>query len=207
VEGKQLTLLYDGAKCIHARFCVTGAPKAFVANAKGPWMHPDAADVETIAAIAHACPSGAIRYRRKDGRPDEAAPPVNLLAVRESGPYALRGDLRLSGKPIGFRATLCRCGASKNKPFCDGSHLQVQFVATGEPTTGSMTDMLAARDGVLAIEPEMDGPLRVRGSLEITSGTGRVVARVEQAKLCRCGASRDKPFCDGSHAHVGFRSS
>jgi len=46
----------------------------------------------------------------------------------------------------------------------------------------------------------------VRGNLEIVSGTGRVVARVQSAKLCRCGGSNTKPFCDGSHARVGFRS-
>jgi hypothetical protein len=81
----------------------------------------------------------------------------------------------------------------------------VKFNASGEPPSGK-TDMLPVRDGVLAIDPETDGPLRVRGNLEITSGTGRVVARVTQAKLCRCGGSGNKPFCDGTHAKIGFRS-
>jgi CDGSH-type Zn-finger protein len=66
--------------------------------------------------------------------------------------------------------------------------------------------MLPVRDGPLAIDPLTDGPLQVRGNMEIISGTGRVVARVEQARLCRCGASNNKPFCDGSHVRVGFRS-
>jgi CDGSH-type Zn-finger protein len=59
---------------------------------------------------------------------------------------------------------------------------------------------------MLAIDPQMNGPLRVRGNLEITSGTGRVVARVTSAALCRCGGSATKPFCDGTHAKIGFRS-
>ena len=101
--------------------------------------------------------------------------------------------------------TLCRCGASKSKPFCDGSHHEVNFAASGEPPTGK-ADMLPVRDGPLAIDPLTDGPLQVRGNMEIISGTGRVVARVESAQLCRCGASNNKPFCDGSHARVGFRS-
>jgi CDGSH-type Zn-finger protein/uncharacterized Fe-S cluster protein YjdI len=206
IEGAKLTLLYDGAKCIHSRHCVTGAPKVFLANVKGPWIDPDSMDVELLAGIAHLCPSGAIRYRRKDGRPDETAPPVNLIAVREAGPYAVRADIRLDGATAGFRATLCRCGASKNKPFCDGSHHDVKFTASGEPLTGGQTEMLAQRDGALAIDPLTDGPLQVRGNLEITSGTGRMVARVTSAKLCRCGASNTKPFCDGSHARIGFRS-
>lgn len=206
IEGARLTLLYEGKKCIHSRHCVTGAPQVFMANVEGPWIRPDAIDVEAMVAIAHVCPSGAIRYRRKDGRPDETAPPVNLAAVREAGPYAVRGDVRLDGKPVGFRFTLCRCGASKSKPYCDGSHHEVNFSATGEPPTGQQTDMLPVRDGPLNIDPELDGPLKVTGNLEITSGTGRVVARVTQARLCRCGGSATKPFCDGTHARIGFRS-
>jgi CDGSH-type Zn-finger protein/uncharacterized Fe-S cluster protein YjdI len=206
IEGTDLTLLYEGKKCIHSRFCVTWAPRVFLANVQGPWIHPDAMPVERLVEIAHVCPSGAIRYRRKDGQPDEAPPPVNLIAVREAGPYAVRADLRLDGAGGVFRATLCRCGASKNKPFCDGSHHAAGFTATGEPPVTEETGMLAVRDGPLAIEPQTDGPLQVRGNLEITSGTGRVVARVTQARLCRCGASNTKPFCDGSHARVGFKS-
>ena len=205
IEGEGMTLLYEGKRCIHARFCVTGAPKVFLANVVGPWIHPDAMATDALVEIAHACPSGAIRYRRKDGHADEAPPPVNLIAVREGGPYAVRADIRLDGRSIEYRATLCRCGASKNKPFCDGSHHEVEFTATGEPPTGA-ADMLEVRDGPLAIDPVTDGPLQVRGNLEITSGTGRVVARVQAARLCRCGASGNKPFCDGSHARVGFRS-
>ena len=205
IEGKRLTLLYDLKKCIHARFCVTGAPQVFLANVKGPWIVPDAIRVESLVEIAHACPSGAIGYLKKDGTPNEAPPPVNLISIREAGPYAVRGDLQLDGRTGTYRVTLCRCGASKNKPYCDGSHHEVQFSATGEPPTGD-ADMLEVRDGKLEIDPQLDGPLQVRGNLEITSGTGRVVARVTQARLCRCGASANKPFCDGSHVRIGFRS-
>ncbi|HET7542690.1 MAG TPA: ferritin-like domain-containing protein [Polyangiaceae bacterium] len=205
IEGRDLTLIYEGKKCIHSRFCVTGAPSVFLANVVGPWIHPDEMAVDALVEIAHVCPSGAIRYRRKDGKPDESAPPVNLLSVREAGPYALRGELTIAGKSGAFRATLCRCGASKNKPYCDGSHHDVNFSATGEPPTGA-ADMLAVRNGPLSVEPQTDGPLRVRGNLEIISGTGRVVARVQQANLCRCGGSANKPFCDGSHARIGFTS-
>jgi CDGSH-type Zn-finger protein/uncharacterized Fe-S cluster protein YjdI len=209
VEGKALTLHFEAKRCIHARFCVTGAPNVFLANVKGPWLHPDAMDAERLAEIAHACPSGAIRYARKDGRPDEAAPPVNLIGVREAGPYAVRAALVLDGNPIGYRATLCRCGASNNKPFCDGSHHDAHFDASGEPATGlgdRNTAMLPVRDGVLAIDAEPNGPLSVRGNMEILAGTGRMVCRLTAARLCRCDASATKPFCDGSHARIGFRS-
>ncbi|MFC3650837.1 ferritin-like domain-containing protein [Dyella humi] len=204
VEGEKLTLRFETKRCIHARFCVTCAPKVFLANVQGAWLYPDAMDVERLVDIAHACPSGAIQYTRHDGRPDESAPPVNLVSTREAGPYAFRGDLRLSGQSAGFRATLCRCGASKNKPFCDSSHHDAGFSASGEPPTSTSTDALDVRDGPLHIDPQLNGPLRVRGNLEIVSGTGRMVARVTSAYLCRCGQSQNKPFCDGSHARVGF---
>jgi CDGSH-type Zn-finger protein/uncharacterized Fe-S cluster protein YjdI len=204
-HGEKLDLMFETKRCIHARFCVTGAPDVFLANVQGPWIHPDAMEVERVVEIAHACPSGAIQYRRTDGVHDEPAPPVNLASIREAGPYAFKGQLELDGEPIGFRATLCRCGASKNKPFCDSSHHEIGFNATGEPASGK-TDALAVRNGVLAIDPQLNGPLSIRGNLEITSGTGRVVARVMTAKLCRCGGSATKPFCDGTHARIGFKS-
>ena len=203
VRGEKIEVQFEAKRCIHSRFCVTWAPQVFLANVKGPWIHPDAMPVERLVDVAHACPSGAIRYRRLDGAPDETAPAVNLACVREGGPYAFRGQLQIGGAPAGFRATLCRCGASKNKPYCDASHHQIDFKATGEPPSGK-TDMLPVRDGVLAIDPQTNGPLRVRGNLEITSGTGRVVARVTSTYLCRCGGSANKPFCDGTHAKIGF---
>ncbi|MDX2236184.1 MAG: ferritin-like domain-containing protein [Hyphomonadaceae bacterium] len=206
VDGETVQLTFSGKLCIHARFCVTGAPNVFLANVKGPWIHPDAMDADELMAVARACPSGAIQYRRKDGGREEQPPPVNLIAVREAGPYAFRGDLRIDGVAFGYRATLCRCGASRNKPFCDGSHHEVGFSASGEPPTGEATAMLAVRDGPLDIAPQQDGPLIVRGNMEIISGTGRVVARQSAAKLCRCGQSSAKPYCDGTHAKVGFRS-
>jgi CDGSH-type Zn-finger protein len=177
-----------------------------LANVQGPWIHPDDMDVEELAGVSRNCPSGAIQYVRKDGAPDELKPPVNLIRTLESGPNAFRGDLRIDGKPIGYRATLCRCGASKNKPYCDGSHHDVHFEASGEPPTGDKTDMLAVRDGPVEIAPQTDGPLMVRGNLEFISGTGRMFSRRTAAKLCRCGGSQTKPFCDNTHVKIGFKS-
>ena len=66
--------------------CVTGAPKVFLANVKGPWISPDAIEVDRLVEISHACPSGAIRYQRKDGKHDETPPQVNLAAIRSRVP-------------------------------------------------------------------------------------------------------------------------
>ncbi|MFY0080376.1 CDGSH iron-sulfur domain-containing protein, partial [Acinetobacter baumannii] len=81
------------------------------------------------------------------GGREEAAPPINLVQLRENGPIGFRAELLLDGQPIGYRATLCRCGASKNKPFCDGSHNAIHFQATGEPATKD-SQPLAERGGV-----------------------------------------------------------
>ena len=202
-RGKNLLLRFEAKRCIHARHCVLGAPRVFLANVQGQWLFPDEASVESLVAISHACPSGAITYQRFDGGANETPPPVNLLRVRENGPYALHADLRIASLPALTRATLCRCGASKNKPFCDGSHTEAGFAASGEPAT-QPTEPLTERAGVLTISPQSNGPLAVSGPLEICAGTGRTIARVSSARLCRCGGSSQKPFCDGTHARIGF---
>ncbi len=172
---------------------------------QGEWIHPDAATPETVAEIAHQCPSGAIAYERLDGGPEEEAPKVNLVHIRENGPLAFHGALRLAGEAIGFRATLCRCGASKNKPYCDVSHASAGFVASGEVAVKE-SGALARRDGPLDIRPSANGPLLVSGSIEVVTGTGKTVNRTVTAAFCRCGQSANKPYCDGSHARVGFQA-
>ena len=87
-----------------------------------------------------------------------------------------------------------------------GSQPESEFAPLLGIVYDPQSDMLEVRDGPLSVEPLTDGPLQVRGNLEITSGTGRVVARVQQARLCRCGGSANKPFCDGTHARFGFKS-
>jgi CDGSH-type Zn-finger protein/uncharacterized Fe-S cluster protein YjdI len=204
-RGQNLLLRFEGKRCIHSRQCVLGAPGVFRANVKGPWLDPDAIPAGELAAIAHTCPSGAITYERLDGGPAESAPPVNVARIRENGPLALHAELHIQGQEVMFRATLCRCGASKNKPFCDGSHVAAKFVASGEPATQE-SEPLTIRGGALTVVPLEDGPLGVRGPLEICSGTGRTVLRTQRAALCRCGGSANKPFCDGTHLRIDFKS-
>jgi CDGSH-type Zn-finger protein/uncharacterized Fe-S cluster protein YjdI len=205
VRGKRVAILFEAKKCIHSRTCVLSRPDVFVPNVEGEWIHPDAASPEAVAQIAHECPSGAIRYQRLDGGEAEHAPIVNLVRVRENGPLAVSADIVLDGNPVGFRATLCRCGASKNKPFCDSSHVAAEFKATGEPPT-AVSSPLSARDGALNISAQKNGPLLVEGNVEIVSGTGRTMNRTTKAFLCRCGHSANKPYCDGTHKSVGFKS-
>ena len=205
VRSSDVTIEFDGNRCIHSRNCVLNRPDVFVPNVVGEWIHPDKASQAEVLEIAHNCPSGAIRCTAADGSALETAPEVNLVHIRENGPLAFQAPLTIAGKADGFRATLCRCGASQSKPYCDGSHNSSGFEATGEPPT-KPSEALAQRDGLLTVTPTKNGPLHVQGSLEVVSGTGRTVNRVTDTWLCRCGHSQNKPFCDGSHAKFGFQA-
>src|SRR5436190_20064018 len=122
VRGREFVIHFDGRRCIHSRNCVLDRPDVFVPNVKGDWIYPDRASSEGISQLAHNCPSGAIRYERVEGGVGETPPQVNTLRVRENGPLAIHAPLANDGVDQGLRTTLCRCGSSKRKPFCDGSH-------------------------------------------------------------------------------------
>ncbi|HSR65514.1 MAG TPA: CDGSH iron-sulfur domain-containing protein [Xanthomonadaceae bacterium] len=203
-RGQRITIHFDPARCVHSRNCVLGNPKVFVPNAEGEWLHPDAAPPDEVEAIVRSCPSGALTFERADV-PGEQAPDVNTVRVRENGPLAFHAECTVAGAVQPFRTTLCRCGLSHNKPFCDNRHREGGFVATGEPAERP-SQPLAARNGMLAVEPTRDGPLHVTGNLEVVSGTGHTVNRVTETWLCRCGRSNNKPYCDGSHRKAGFRA-
>ena len=105
VDGKKVRVIFDGSRCIHARNCVLSQPGVFKANVQGPWIDPDAASPEELLIVAARCPSGAIRVERLDGGPGEQPSVRNVVAVVETGPYAVRGDLRLAGAPASERWT------------------------------------------------------------------------------------------------------
>ena len=205
VQGRDVTIRFDASRCIHSRGCVLGHPEVYVPNVQVEWIYPDTATPETVMMTALTCPSGAIRVSRNDGSTSSDVPPVvNTVRVRENGPLAIEAELTIRGEAQATpRATLCRCGQSKNKPFCDGAHAAAGFAATGENATKEFT-ALAVRNGPVNIQPLPNGPLLVTGNLEIVSGTGRTTDKVAKTALCRCGHSKNKPYCDGSHVAAGF---
>ena len=128
--GKRITIHDNREICAHAGHCTEGLQAVFSSGRK-PWIDPDGASVEKIVAVIEQCPSGALGYSL-DGieHRDPAREPS--ITVTENGPYAVAGGARLvgAGAKDGVatdRFTLCRCGASKNKPFCDGSHWDIGF--------------------------------------------------------------------------------
>lgn len=205
VRGSHSVLQFEAKKCIHSRSCVLDRPDVFVPNVPGAWIHPDQATPGELDAVARNCPSGAITCLPLDGRKPETPPLVNVARIRENGPLALSAEITLGGQPAGLRATLCRCGASANKPYCDGSHSGAGFVASGEPATVD-SQPLATRNGPLSVTPLPNGPLLFSGNLEICTGTGKTINRVTKTALCRCGQSANKPYCDGTHTKIGFQT-
>ncbi len=205
VRGKKAIVRFAAKKCVHSRNCVLDRPDVFMPNVEGEWIKPDNATPEALLRLALNCPSGAITVDRLDGGEGEAAPLVNTVRVRQDGPLALHGELAIAGQEPSFRATLCRCGQSKNKPLCDGSHTAAGFQATGEPKIQESA-ALARRNGTLKILPLPNGPLKIQGALEVVSGTGHTVNRVMETYLCRCGGSANKPYCDGTHGRIGFKA-
>lgn len=205
VQSKNVRIRFDSKKCIHSRACILSRPDVFVPNVKGAWIHPEMATPEEIAELAHQCPSGAIQYDRLDGGLPETPPKVNLVRIKENGPLAFYGDLQIAKLESTIRATLCRCGASKNKPYCDSSHAAISFKATGEPQANESAT-LTIRNGKVQIDMATNGPLVVSGPVEVVSGTGKTILKNINIAFCRCGASANKPFCDGTHGKIDFKA-
>lgn len=97
---------------------------------------PDLANADDLARVIERCPSGALQYRRLDGGLEEQTPePARITPIR-NGPLVVRGRVEVKREDGSLevlpRASLCRCGLSQNKPFCDNSHLRSSFRAPGE---------------------------------------------------------------------------
>jgi CDGSH-type Zn-finger protein len=131
--------------------------------------------------------------------------PSNLLIVQLNGPNMVRGDLVVvakSGPRKMSSAMLCRCGASLDKPFCDGTHVNIGFTAPARLPDDAPSE--PAGEGTLTITPRPGGSLQLEGPVALRGTEGPSVT-TNSTRLCRCGASRRKPYCDGSHKVIGFK--
>ena len=128
--GKGITIFDNRALCAHAGFC-TDELKAVFRQGEEPWIEADGAAAEKIMATIEKCPSGALSYA-VDGVERKEKERAPMVTVTRDGPYAITGAIELLGVAFGEGAskehyTLCRCGASRNRPFCDGSHWNAGF--------------------------------------------------------------------------------
>ena len=201
--GKDVTVTWDRRLCIHVAECGRAANELFESG-RDPWCQPDLVDSATALEVVKRCPTGALAF---DGIEDETSNDVNRVVVANQGPLYLSGELNIAGAAddmpgVRFRAALCRCGLSKHKPFCDNSHESGDFSDRG--AVGKAFEALDEHGGPLNITAVENGPLLLEGNLQIIAGTGRVAWEGSRCALCRCGASKNKPFCDGAHRKTGF---
>jgi len=129
-EGAAITIHDNRRICSHAAECVHQLGSVFNRTAR-PWIDPDGATPEAIIELIKRCPSGALTYSMGGGsevRDFDDLP--TAITVKKDGPLAVTGKVHLEGElqpPSATRYELCRCGASKNKPFCDGTHAEIGF--------------------------------------------------------------------------------
>ena len=125
----QITVTFDPSRCIHAAECIRTAPAVFDSR-RLRWIKPELGDPDLIVAAVRRCPTGALGYALPNGEAE--GPDLAAVRVDPNGPLYVRGEVRVEaedGRVIseGFRLALCRCGATRNAPFCDGSHHRIGF--------------------------------------------------------------------------------
>lgn len=131
--GDGLTIHDDRSVCAHAGFCTDQLAAVFKLGEE-PWIDASRSERAAIVAQVKRCPSGALSVTvGDDGDPIENDLPKGVHPV-PNGPYRVTGGVQVFAADgtryeIRNRQTLCRCGGSPNKPFCNGTHWHIGFKA------------------------------------------------------------------------------
>ena len=128
--GRDITIHDNRGVCAHDASCTILLPAVFDIS-KRPWINPDGASVKEIIETVEKCPSGALSYTIGSRRYQDLERKPAITAAK-NGPLHLTGGIRMKddqrNKPESKEhCTLCRCGESENKPFCDGTHRDINF--------------------------------------------------------------------------------
>jgi uncharacterized Fe-S cluster protein YjdI/CDGSH-type Zn-finger protein len=133
-RGRDIEVSFDLDVCIHVGECLRGERSVFKLDRR-PWVLPDEGSGEVIARVVELCPSGALQYRRLDGGAQEVVSETTTVTPIKNGPLLVRGRVEVTREDGSVetlpRATLCRCGLSLHKPFCDNEHIAAGFRAPG----------------------------------------------------------------------------
>ncbi len=133
-SGEGITVIWKPKKCIHSEVCVKMLPGVYKPKEK-PWIVPGNASASDLKTQIDLCPSGALSYRLAEGIQEQNKSNELMskkVEVLPNGPLMVHGELEITlangsketkSKPTAF----CRCGASGNKPYCDGSHRAAGF--------------------------------------------------------------------------------
>jgi len=127
----EVTVRWEPEKCIHSARCIKGLPDVFDTG-KRPWITIDGSDTARIIAQVGKCPSGALSHYLNDAESTEAAPTTCTIEPMRNGPLLVHGSISIKHADGTVEQkenvnAFCRCGASTNKPFCDGSHRKSGF--------------------------------------------------------------------------------
>ena len=134
----------------------------------------------------------------------------NSIMVRPDGPLICKGDSLITLKNANGdiiakekEFALCRCGLSKTKPFCDGTHKKSN-IEMNQNFNDKRTENIAGVEEELTIHVKENAMYSVLGAVTIYSRDGSSKTTRKKAALCRCGHSENKPFCDIKHKKCGF---
>ncbi len=131
----EITVVWKPKLCIHSEICVKTLPEVYKPGEK-PWIRVENAATDDLRSQVEKCPSGALSYYMNTPDPGKSRQYDKdagiIIDMTPDGPLLVKGPITLNlpeGKSIESKdvTALCRCGASGNKPFCDGSHLSIQF--------------------------------------------------------------------------------
>ena len=128
----EVTVIWQPSKCIHSTNCFKGLPQVFDPR-KRPWINAQGASTEEIIKQVEDCPSGALSYLLNDKEiAKEETDMETKIEVLKNGPLMVQGTIQIkdqNGKELTKTAKtfFCRCGGSKNKPYCDGTHKKINF--------------------------------------------------------------------------------
>jgi uncharacterized Fe-S cluster protein YjdI len=131
-SGDEVTIIWQPHKCIHSEKCWRNLEDVFRYGQK-PWVDPNGASGEAIRAQVDKCPSGALGYNGQV-KPEEISESDLSATLVPNGPIIIKGAIKFThpngSSSVEENPVLCRCGASQNKPFCDGSHKKAGFEAS-----------------------------------------------------------------------------
>ena len=133
-DSKSVTVTFNRSICAGSSNCVKEFPTIYTSESKD-WIHPDKGNLQEIEDSIKQCPSGALSYKLKQTNSKEEC---HLENCKEEQLDIVKTDSVIAKRPIDIKIegwssfanktkfSLCRCGASKNKPFCDYSHAKLK---------------------------------------------------------------------------------
>lgn len=134
-SNKDITIVWKPDACIHSTKCWKGEHGLLTVFNPGvrPWINAEGAPTEEIIKRINNCPSGALSYYKNEGEVTQSeVHSEQIVEVIANGPLMVYGNLKIknadgSETQKNKVAAFCRCGHSNNKPFCDGSHVKIDF--------------------------------------------------------------------------------